>query len=250
MMHRKMSAGVLRVLSRIREHDRARKNNTQNPAPWTRLLAALTAILLSALSRNAFFVLTILAEELLRLALLPAEAVRRVTGTVLSAAEFTALIMMPGVFLGHPSALMTVTLRAGVSVLILANLNEIVSWKEMTGTLRQCHVPDVFLFTLDSTIRFLVLLGRFSERILEAVDLRTVRPADWRSAGVGGILGTTFLKSQKMSRETAEAMACRCFNGEYPSLGRKWSRGRNGAILLLIPVMAAWFVYCQKAMGL
>ena len=44
MMHRKMSAGVLRVLSRIREHDRARKNNTQNPAPWTRLLAALTEL--------------------------------------------------------------------------------------------------------------------------------------------------------------------------------------------------------------
>ena len=82
MIYRKMSAGVLRVLSRIREHDRARKNNTQNPAPWTRLLAALTAILLSALSRNAFFVLTILAEELLRLALLPAEAVRRAVVSV------------------------------------------------------------------------------------------------------------------------------------------------------------------------
>lgn len=249
MIYRKMSAGVLRILSRIREHDRIRKNAGPGPDPWTRLLAAFTAILLSALSRNAFFVLTILAEELLRLALLPAEAVRRAAGTVLTAAGLTALIMLPGVFLGHPSALMTVTLRAGLSVLILANLNETVSWKEMTGAFRQCHVPDVFLFTLDSTVRFLVLLGRFSERILEAVDLRTVRPADWRSAGVGGILGTTFMKSQKMSGETAEAMACRCFNGVYPSPGKKRSRGRSGLILLLIPVMIAWFVYCQKAMG-
>jgi len=250
-----MNLRVMRVIAAITDAERNTGKSAQSGvAPALRLAVSILAILLCALSRNAFFVLCVIAVELLRTALLPADSVRRIMEKLPAPVLMTALLMLPAVFLGSPRSMGTVTMKVLNAVLILAILNEKVSWREMTGALAACHAPEIFILTLDTAVRFFVLLGRYSNRLLEAVSLRRVGEKTWRNAGTGGILGTTWLKSQKMAAANAEAMACRCFDGVYRKNSfpkretERERRKRFAADLLyacLIPALVLCFFYTQ-----
>lgn len=234
----------MRVIAHILSIDRidAVHRGKWHAAPWVQLLTAFVCILLCALTRNMFFVYCILAVLLMELALLPAQEIPGVLRPVLTAALFTMLIMLPAVFLGQPKSMLTVSFKVCEAVLVLSLLNRRLSWKEVTGALGALHVPGIFLLTLDTAVRFLVILGRYAQQMLEAVSLRRVGEKNWRNAGTGGVLGTTFLKSQQMAQQTSEAMACRCFNGEYGRRSRWKMKKADILHLLLIPAMILLFV--------
>ena len=99
----------------------------------------------------------------------------------------------------------------------------------MSEAMGEMHFPQILIMTLDTMVRFLVILGRFMGRVLEAVGLRKVGKDNWKNAGTGGILGVTYLKAQQMEVHTEEAMACRCFEGTYRSY-RKRKFGRRDAV--------------------
>lgn len=224
---------------------------TARPArilPSVRIVVALAEILLCALSVNALFVVTVIALELLRTTSLKPAQVAKVAVTVLSATAFTMLLMLPAVFLGSPHSMLTVGLRVFESVLVIANMNALMDWREITGALRSVRAPEVFVLYLDMTVRFLAILSRYSGMILEAVRLRTVSRLNWKDAPTGGTLGTTFLKSRKISERTAEAMACRCFDGAYPAFEKRKFGWPDACYLLLIPALAAYFYYCGSLM--
>lgn len=249
---------VMRIIAAVTDAEQNTGKRAQSGVvPALRLAVAILAILLCALSRNAFFVLCVMAAELLRTAMLPAQSVRRIMGKLPVPVLMTVLVMLPAVFLGSPRSMGTVTMKVLNAVLILAVLNERVSWKEMTGALAACHAPEIFILTLDTAVRFFVILGRYSERLVEAVSLRRVGEKNWKNAGTGGILGTTWLKSQKMAQANAEAMACRCFDGVYQKGNvrrRETGRVRRRQLLAnllyacLIPALVLGFFYTQ-AMG-
>ncbi len=85
----------------------------------------------------------------------------------------------------------------------------------MTGAFASLHLPSIFIYTLDSTIRYLFILGCFLAALSEAVWLRTFGKTNWRKAGTGGIMGTAALKSNQMAGRQYEAMLCRGFRGKY-----------------------------------
>ena len=124
-------------------------------------------------------------------------------------------------------------------------------------------MPGVFVLTLDMTVRFLYLLGSFSNSVLEAVTLRRVGDQNWKNAGTGGILGNTFLKAQEMSQGTGEAMLCRCFDGtcegagdgsifpeqgEQRRIGREAARMDRWAFLLILAAEVLWFAVTEMWM--
>lgn len=224
------------------------------PSAPLRMAAVLCCILLCALSRNAWFTMFVLVAELLRTAMKPPVSVAHILRPVLVAVLFAVLFTLPAVFLGSPGSVGTITMKVAESVLVLSLMNEEVSWKETTGALQSFHLPGVVILTLDSTIRFLVILGRFSGKMLEAVSLRRVGRKNWRNAGTGGILGTTFLKSQDIAQKTSEAMLCRGFNGTYRSAFRTSGRFRKRhrrqlaadlAYCLVFPALIIGFLYTQ-----
>jgi cobalt/nickel transport system permease protein len=211
-----MDPKFIRVLGNILQSDSAAaQNGTIGIFPVQRLALAIFCILLCALSKNAVFPVTVIAVELVRLAMLPGERISDLLRRPLLATLFTALIMIPAAVMGYPSTLGNVTLKVFESVLVLALLNESVSWKDLTGAFSTLHLPDVFVYTLDSTVRYLVILGRFCNRLSEAVRLRTFRKTNWRKSGAGGIMGTVILKSNQMTSAQYEAMVCRGFRGKY-----------------------------------
>lgn len=251
-----MSLRILRLIGALLRNDAAVKNTNDKKLQiraGLRLFAVLYTILLCALSRNAVFTVTVLAVLLLRLSMLPAPAIRRVVSRTVLPVLFAALICLPAVFLGHPGTMLTVSMKVLESVLLLSLLGEECSWKELTDALAVLHLPDVFILTLDMTVRFLVILGRLSVSLTESVELRS--PADtarrWKQAlrAAGGILGTTFLLSQRMAQQTSEAMELRGFEGEYRRKRGGRLRFPEGLFLLLFPILMAFFVFCERSAG-
>jgi cobalt/nickel transport system permease protein len=175
--------------------------------------------------------------------LLPERDLVSVVKTVFASMVFSVIIMLPSVFMGHPRTLLTVLMKVTESVMILSILNTEVDWKNMTGALRAFKVPPIFILTLDLTVKYLVILGRFSDKLLESVMLRSVGKKNWKTSGVGDILGTTFLKSQRIAQHTSEAMECRLFNGTYKSYSRhKWNIWDFIYIVILIAIIVLFVV--------
>jgi cobalt/nickel transport system permease protein len=206
---------LMRMISAVARRDRHEDHRQSLIHPLFRIGTAFFCILLCALSRNAVFTGIVLIAELCELACLKASAIRRVLSAVLPAVLFSFLIMLPAIFLGSPASAVTISMKAAVSVMLLALINAETDWKEITSCLAMMHVPGVVIFIMDSTINFLVLLSRFANQMLEAIQIRAVGRSSWKESQIGGVLGTVYLKSQKMADASSEAMICRGFAGEY-----------------------------------
>lgn len=253
-----MNLRVMRLISGIMNTENRKIGRTQSRvSPALRLIVSIAVILLCALSRNAFFTGCVIGAELLRTGLMDQDAIRNILGRVVLPVLFTAILMVPAVLLGSPGTFGTVTMKVFESVLVLSVLNEEVSWNEITGALAGLHAPELLVMTLDTAVRFLVLLGRYSGRLLEAVSLRRVGKKNWKNAGTGGVLGITWLKSQQMLRANTEAMTCRCFDSSYRKSmhleeeNEEETRKRklwNILYLCILPLLIGVFVYTQSIM--
>lgn len=238
---------IMKALSRLRESDRMGGGAAGSGLPVIYLASAALCILLCALSGNAVFTVTVLAVLLIRAAMLPLGQLRLIIRTLIMPVIFTLIIMLPAVFLGSPGTMLTVTMKVAEAVLVLSLMGTKVSFQRMTEAFRQMHCPGIFVLVLDLTLRFLVILGRYSGALLEAVTMRSVGKVNWRDSGAGGILGTTFLKSTQMARGTEEAMRMRGFDGEYPGLSKERFSLKDGAVLSADAVLVFFFVYTQTA---
>ena len=246
-----MDPKFIRALGNLLQSDSvAAGSGTFYIFPVQRLALTVLCILLCAISKNAVFPVTVIAVELVRTALLPGDRISEVLLRPMIASLFTMLIMIPAAVTGYPSAFGTVTLKVFESVLVLVLLNESVSWKDLTGSFSALHLPDVFVYTLDGAVRYLVILGRFCTKLSEAVRIRTFRKTNWRKSGAGGIMGTVILKSNEMTSSQYEAMVCRGFRGTYrvsPLRRRRFKdltgRGKIANILYagLFPVLLGFF---------
>ena len=216
--------------------------------PVFRICTAVLCILLCSLSHNASFTLLVSAGEICLLALLPAGRIANVLRSVITAVLLAFLITLPAVFLGSPASCLTISMKVMESVMIIAVLNETCGWKEMTGSLQELHVPGVVIMTMDLTIHFLVILARFSNQMLEAVSVRAVGDTSWKDSQIGGILGTTFLKSERLSDRTSEAMVCRGFAGEYQMYQRHHLQIIDLLYLMLPAALVILFVYLEKTL--
>ena len=105
-----------------------------------------------------------------------------------------------------------------VSVTMDNCFNRRTQWNQITTALRRLHVPGLFVFVLDLTLKYIVLLGTLLQDLLTALQLRAVGRHRKKYQSVGGVLGVTFLRASELSRETWEAMQCRAFTDDYKGL--------------------------------
>ena len=221
---------VLQMTGRLLKTPSYKQKKYAQTSPELRLVTSICMILLCALSGNGIFTITVLAGLLLRIAFLPAQ----------SLADVLKPLPLPVLF---------TVLKVVEAVLVLALFNEETEWRDITSSLRTFHVPSILILTLETMIRFLIILGRYSTAVTEAVMMRRVGPDHWKTSGTGGILGLTYLKSQRAASETSEAMECRLFDGEYQSLYRFHFRKGDILLLALIAFLILFFIVSQRAMN-
>ena len=244
-----MSSKLLKLIAKLFTDDVSfQKNDSDRKAAGSvLLLSAFLCVILCSVSTNPWFVSCILAALLLSVSFMKAGQIISVLKPTLIAVAFAALITLPAAFMGSPKTVSTVTMKTAESVMLVAIVSERMGWKGMTRAAASLHLPDLFIMTLDTTVRYLHILGRFAARMAEAVSLRQVGEKNWKTAGNGGILGTTFMKSQRQAQMNAEAMACRCFDGTYKSLYRHHWNMTDMLVLAADAVLVVFFIYLQNA---
>lgn len=202
-----------------------------------RLIVTLYLIILLALSRTLFFSGCVLALLLVQLCLLPEKSLVRVLKTATGAAVLSLLLLLPSAFLGSPRAMLSLSGKVFLSVGLVNLLSVTTPWNRLTESLRFFHVPDLFIFTFDLTLKYIVILGTVCLNMLEALRLRSVGRNRQKGRAISGVLGVTFLKSRQMAEDSYNAMVCRGFEGEYTSLKRLSLRRTD---LLALPLLGGF----------
>ena len=243
----KSSLSVLSVLSRIRERS---SKGLIWASPSVMLLTVLLLIVLMAVSKNMIFSYTVLAETLLASLFLCNKALARSIKTSLSAMFLSILILLPAALLGSPRTMLTVSLKVFTSVALLNLVSQVLPFNKITESLKAFHVPDLFIFTLDITIKYIVMLGDVCINMLNALKLRSVGKNKTKGKALSGVLGVTFLKSREMADEMYGAMTCRGFEGEYTKPRTRALSWKDGVTALFLVAMIALFVYTQHAITL
>ena len=239
----KSTQAVLGVLAKLKWN--AGKDGRFSASPSLKLCYTFLFILLTACSQNYLFSLIMSAGTILALASYPASAIRQILSGTFGAVVFSVLILLPAVFMGNPQILLTIGTKVFLSVTLIGMLSAGTSWNKLTASLRAVYIPDIFIFTLDITLKYIAVLGEICMEILTALRLRSVGQNKKKAKSFSGILGISFLKSREMADEMYAAMCCRGFVGEYKT-GRKYTfRKQDIFYILLVIVVVGMFIYLE-----
>ncbi len=235
---------VLKVLSKIHAQLGPKAGKAQ---AGIKLGFSIMLIVLLSLSRNAAFMYILLAALACRVCLLPAEQILKVLKSGLGAALFTALVLLPAGIFGNWYSLMSIAPKVFISVCTLSLLSNTTRSDALTGALRLFFIPDLFIFVLDITIKYITLLGEFSLNMLYALKLRSVGSNRDKRTSLSGIAGHLFLRSREMAQQMHEAMICRGFTGEYKkpvSFAFHWM---DALVCALAAAAIILFVFLERA---
>ena len=225
----KSTKSVLSVLSKLRFNEG--KDGRFSAAPSLKLFYTILFIILTASSKNYLFVLIMCASVTFRLAFFSAAAIRQILSGTAGAVLISIFLLLPAVFMGNPQTMANITARVYVSVTLVGILSAGTSWNKLTASMRTFHVPALFIFTLDITLKYISVLGEICVDILRSFS---------------GVLGITFLKSSEMAEEMYAAMCCRGFTGEYEKKQKYEPCVSDIFYILIMAGCAALFVYLNK----
>lgn len=234
---------LISALAALKERPGSSREN-EVVAPALKLLSTLLLILLLSLSRASLFLEIAAALEFACLCLLPAGLIARALKKTLVAGLFALVIFLPALLLGRGANLLPLCLKVLLAVLAASIFSATTPWPSVTAAFSSLRVPDLFVMTLDLTIKYISLLGGLVLNLLQAQKLRSVGrdPAPMRS--LAGIAGTLFLKSKEAAQDQYQAMACRCFDGSYRRRPRGRADWRSLAFASLdLALLAAFFVF-------
>ena len=163
---------VLSVLARLRFDEG--KDGRFSATPSLKLFYTVLYIILTACSGNYLFVLIMCVAVTVRLAFFSASAIRQILSGTAGSVMISIFLLLPAVFMGNPQTLANITARVYVSVTLVGILSAGTSWNKLTAGMRTFHVPSLFIFTLDITLKYISVLGEICVEILRSVSLRSV----------------------------------------------------------------------------
>ena len=204
------------------------------------LLVVVLIIFLIVLARTTAFLWAVLAGELVLLCFHRGRQLRQSLGAALGAALFCAIIVAPSFFLGHGRYAFLLPGKTFLTVTALMLLQKNLAWHELTGALRTFRIPSLVIFILDTTLRYISILGQESAELLTALKLRSVGYNPDKQSAMSGIAGVMLQKSQRLSQDMYEAMRCRCFTGEYLSYDDKQKSLFSLATAMLVLVLLVY----------
>jgi cobalt/nickel transport system permease protein len=185
-----------------------------------KFLLLLAAIILLSVSQNRMLLLAFAAVLQAYLCTWPAKNILSVFKASLMAALLAFVLFIPAMIL-KPEGIsnnLHIVLKVFLSLEMVSIFNHTTQWNHITGALRKLHIPGIFIFTLDITLKYIVLLGTLIEDLLTSLQLRSVGKNNKKYQSVGGVMGVTFIRGAEMSQQMYEAMRCRGFTDDYKGL--------------------------------
>ncbi|WP_055428080.1 energy-coupling factor transporter transmembrane component T [Bifidobacterium aesculapii] len=211
--------------------------------PGLRLIGIVVLIVAMNMTRNMLFSYVMLAVVLVMLAARPARMIRALLPPVLAVCALSAVVALPGVFVGQYSAPVRLVVRAFVAVSMVVALARTVPWNRLMAGLRSVGCPNAVVYICDVTIQFIDILGRAMMQLLDALRLRSIGRDRTKLTSAGRLIGVLFLTANRQARRMAEAMVCRGFDGVYHVRRERLLDWRNGVYAACVAMMTALAVY-------
>jgi cobalt/nickel transport system permease protein len=185
-----------------------------------KLFILVGAIIVLSLVQGSMVLLFFAAVLQLYLCTWPARDIPQILKPSFVAAAIAFILFIPAMII-NPAGInnnLYIVAKVFLSLEMVSFFNHTTQWNHITTSLRRLHVPGIFIFTLDITLKYIVLLGKLITDILTALRLRSVGKNNKKYQSVGGVMGVTFIRGTEMSREMYEAMRCRGFTDDYRGL--------------------------------
>ena len=214
----KTMRGLGTVLSHLKVQRGHEKGHVM-PA-WCKLVGLV--VLLVGISVTQWRLAVLVPTVVLQLYLCtwPAEDIWTIYKPCLVAGLFAGILFLPAMILS-PSGIsndLFVIWKVFLGVELVGVFNHTTAWYHITRAMRQLKLPGIFVFTLDLTMKYILLLGNLIVDLLTSYRLRAVGHNAKQYQSIGGVMGVTFLRSAEMSQEMYEAMRCRGFTDDYKGL--------------------------------
>jgi cobalt/nickel transport system permease protein len=205
---------IFNMITRIRSGTNSR-SGLRILNPVLKLIVLFISVLLVALSTELEFVIILDVILMVIISLLKVEDIKHILRTVVMAVGFTTVVLIPSIIMGNVYNSICIILKIAASVSAVNIFALITNWNDITGSLKLFRVPDMFIFVLDTTIKYMVLLGEIALGMLQALKKKSVGSSKRKGTPLSAIMGVMFIKSKEMAEEMQGAMECRGFNGEY-----------------------------------
>lgn len=233
------------LIARIKAQDSKPKDMFDVQAVF-RVLFTLLLIVLLSLSRSFTFVLIVMAYVLVLLAMMPARDIVAILKVSIIMTLFTFVILLPAAFYGNTYSFSMIPPKVFATITAVNILSHATRWNNIISALKRFRVPDLIIFVLDITLKYIVMLGEFTLDMLYALKLRSVGRNREKVTSLSGVAGTMFIKSRIMAEEMYGAMACRGFTGEYKVFGKFQFKLADAIYLLINAGLVYVYVYLNR----
>ena len=207
-----------KVMSRLKTQ-KGHEKEKHLPA-LLKLIFLFVFIIAISVSRHRIVLMAAAAVILVYLCTWKARDLWGIIKSALAATVFALIIFLPAMII-NPSGIannIAVIVKVFLCVAALNIFNHTTQWNHITLALRKLHIPGIFVFTLDITLKYIVLLGNLITDLLTSMQLRSVGKHNKKYSSIGGVMGVTFIRGTEMNEQMYEAMRCRGFTDDYKGL--------------------------------
>ena len=245
-----ISRSILRVTGILfKIQSQSIKNYRKIFSAGASLIFTLLIIILCACSHKKEFLLIIFVAELVILCLLDGKEIVNILRKSLAASFFGGILILPAIFLYGATTVILLPAKTFLTVTAMQFVTEFFLWNQITSAMRLIHIPDLIIFILDTSIKYIFVLGRLAQDLLTSLKLRSVGKNLQKEKSVSGILGVTFLKSREMSLEMYQAMICRCYTGEYSMINSEKFCAADLILAFIGAIFTALFIIIEGVLN-
>lgn len=205
------------ILSMLNIFSKLKYNSAKNSDINTTIktIATFIIVLFISLSRKIEFLYFLGVIILIALSLLKPNYILSIIKGSIAPIIITFVLLIPAFIAINTNTSIIFLLKTALIMLSLNMLIHTSKYNEILDTLKIFFLPDIFIFILDITIKYILILGEYSLNMLYALKIRTIGNNKNKNNTLSAIIGALFIKSKEMSFDMHDAMECRGFTGEY-----------------------------------
>jgi len=211
--------------------------------PTLKVASVILMILCVSISRSFIYIFIIDIYVLINLFLMEKKSRKRLLLKSFIFPLVTLIALIPSMFYGNINNSLLIFQKLIITILLMNLLSHNTKWSEISKSLKLLFIPDIFIWIMDITIRYIVLLGEHSINLLFALKLRSIGITSNKYNSLTGIMGNLFIKSYKMSEEMFHAMECRGFVGEYTTKVNLKLKKMDYVYLAINILLVSLFIY-------
>ncbi|HEY5525032.1 MAG TPA: energy-coupling factor transporter transmembrane component T [Clostridium sp.] len=233
---------LIKIISIIRQNKNQDKL-VYSISPTVKVVSIIVMILCVSISRSFIYLLLIDIYVLINLFLMEKKSRKRILFKSFIFPLVTLIALIPSMFYGNIYNSLLIFQKLIITILLMNLLSHNTKWSEISKSLKLLFIPDMFIWVMDITIKYIVLLGEHSINLLNALKLRSIGINYNKYNSLTGIMGNLFIKSYKMSEEMFHAMECRGFVGEYTTKVNLKLKKMDYVYLAINILLVSLFIY-------